>query len=175
MAAEPAAQTVAIARIGRARGLHGLCNVFPFGQTLESLGCPVKVLVGREGAAPVPMVLAAVQQVGNGLVCRFEGVSDRTGAERLTNQVVSVRFEDLPQLQPGAYYHFELEGMEVHDGQGVVGTVRQTVNLPTTDAIEVSLAGGKTAMVPLQGGVVLSVDRTSRRIVVDGAAMRELM
>lgn len=166
---------VAIGVIGRAHGLRGACHVTPLGETLEGLQCPARVLVGREDGERRPMTLRSVRVAGRGVVCGFEAIEDRNGAEGLRHQTIFVERADLPALGEGRYYEFELAGLEVRDGERVVGVVRQVHTYPTMGALEVQWHDGRTVQVPMAPGVVTKIDTARGWVVIDGAALAELL
>ncbi len=163
-----------IATIGKPRGLRGECHVYAQGRTLESLKCPARVETGAAEGPTRPMVVVEVKAVSGGLVCRFEGVESREQAEALTNGAILVDREQLPKLGEGEFYHFELEGMRVCDGERELGVVKHVENYPTTDALEVAWHTGRNVLVPLSTGVLRRIDRASGRIDVDSAALEDV-
>ena len=166
---------MAVGVIGRARGLRGECHVTPLGGTLEGLQCPARVLVGPEDGERRSMILRSVAWASRGLVCGFEGTDDRDAAEGLRHQTIYVERADLPALGEGRYYEFELAGLEVRDGDRVVGRVTRVHAYPTMGALEVQWHDGRTVQVPMAPGVVTKVDTARGWVAIDGAALAELL
>ncbi len=177
--AEPhgADEPIAIATIGKARGLKGECRIYPLGRTLATLDVPHRVMVGREGERLEPAAITALWDTPAGMVCSFEGVGDREGAERLRNLTVFVRQSELPPLEQGEYYHFELTGLRVMAvGQDdVLGTVKEVHNYPTVDALEVESKGGETWLLPLRKETVSTIDTQAGVVRVYADALEELL
>ena len=106
-----------------------------------------------------------------------EGVGDRTAAEALQSLSLFVREDQLPQLSDGQYYHFRLKGMAlVTESSGKkIGTVRDTVNLPSMDALDVILVDGHDAIIPYNEQAVVRVDDEKREVIVNDSYIEELL
>jgi len=172
-----AGKPIAIATIGKAHGLRGECRIYAIGRTLSGLRTPSRVLVGREGDRLEPVVIKKVRHTPSGSICTFEGIHDREGIERLRNLTVFVERSELPPLEKGEYYHFELEGLGVvavgRDEE--LGTVKEVHNYPTVDALEVERADGETWLLPLRKETVSSIDTNEGVIRVWPDAIEELL
>jgi len=168
---------VAIAIVKRAVGLDGSCGVAPYGETLGRLKTPAAVYVGEDERRAREVTLEEVAQRPQGYAARFSGVGDRTAAERLQGQNVYVREDKLPPLGNGQYYHFHLKGMAaVSEASGEkIGTVRDAVNLPSTDALEILLTNGQEVIIPYNGQAVVKVDKDKNVIVLSDSYIEELL
>ncbi len=68
----------------------------------------------------------------------------------------------------------DLEGCSVHDGGRPVGTVRQLLELPSCEVLEVARAdGGGDLLVPLVEAAVRTVDIRARAIDISLAFLGE--
>lgn len=172
---------VQVGRILGPHGLRGLVRVLPLTdvpdrhRTLKQ----VMVRVGASGtSAPTRvaptrrleqvMTIERAEPSGKGLwLVKFEGIEDRTAAEKLKGGEMFIRDEDLPPLPEGQYYVHQVIGLQVRtvDGRdlGPVTDVLQTgANdvyvtaaglLPATDEVikEVDLQAGTMRVDPLPG------------------------
>jgi len=102
------------------------------------------------------LVVEASRPFGRRWIVTFEGIGDRSGAERIRGwSLLAAPVED-----PGALWVDELVGARVLDQDGrQLGTVAALVANPASDLLE--LEGG--GLIPL----VFVVDRSKGRIVVD--------
>lgn len=103
-----------------------------------------------------------------GLICRVEGISDRTAAEKLKGTSLYVERDQLPAPEEGEYYFVDLIGLsavtEAGDGLGTVVAVQ---NYGAGDILEVRPADSKrTALYPLNDDVVRKVDVAGGVIVL---------
>ncbi len=104
-------------------------------------------------------VIEEVEELNNEIVLYLSSVPNRNEAERLAGLRVYADRDDLPELEEGAYYYFELMGQPVWvDGRpfGEVVDVEDGVqDLLIIKASGSSLrAQSKTYMVPLQAPYV---------------------
>ena len=99
-------------------------------------------------------------------------VSRRVGKDRLAIRLdrpvergadLTVRREDLGELEEGAFYVADLVGLEVvEQGGAKLGVVRDVLPGPANDALE--LEGGR--LLPLVEDCVLEVDLAAGRVLV---------
>jgi 16S rRNA processing protein RimM len=147
-------------RVGRAHGLDGSFYVTGARPRLLALGADVMIagrtvaIVRRAGADKRPIV-------------RVHGVEDRTGAEALRGQALTVAAADAPSLGEGEWWAHELEGCVVLDGERRVGTVARMIELPSCEALEVSRETGRPLLVPMVKDAIRSVDVAAGRIDVN--------
>jgi 16S rRNA processing protein RimM len=103
-----------------------------------------------------------------GLVCRVEGVADRTRAEALKGVALHVPRERLPPAEEGTYYHADLVGLTaVSEAGETLGKVVAVLNYGAGDILEVRPEGsGRTALYPMTEAVVRRVDLDGGVIVL---------
>ena len=168
---------VAIAVIKRAIGLDGYCGIMPYGETFERLKTPVTVYIGEDERRAREAVLEKITQRPQGFAALFSIAHDRTEAEKLPGLCVYVREDRLPALSDGQYYHFRLKGMAVvsESSDVQIGAVKDTVNLPSTDALEITLLNGREIIVPYNERAVLKVDTEKKKIVICDSYIEELL
>ena len=148
---------VILAAIAGAHGLAGEVRLKLFAQGAESLKRHAEVRVGER-----TLTVAAVKP---GPILRFAEVADRTAAEALRGQLLTVPRSALPPLEEGEYYHADLIGLPCVSADGeALGTVVAVENFGAGDIIEVERADGRRAMVPFRPGVA---DLEDGRIVLD--------
>lgn len=72
----------------------------------------------------------------------------------------------LPPMEDGAYYHFELEGLEVVTESGDrLGRVDEVLETGANDVLSVRGARGEI-LIPVIDSVVQEIDREGGRIVI---------
>jgi len=168
---------VAIAVIKRAVGLDGHCGVMVYGETLGRIETPAAVYVGESEKRARAVTLETVELRPQGYVVLFDEIRDRNAAEAVQGLNLYVDENLLPKLAEGEYYHFHLRGMEVVSAStgGKIGTVRDTVNLPSMDALEVVLTTGREIVIPYNEQAVLKVDNETESIIVNDSYIEELL
>lgn len=158
-------------------GVKGWVKVFSYTQPKENLKIYPEWKIERGGAVKHLKVLDCKAH-GNGLVARLEGVSDREAARALSDYLITVPKESLPELEHGDYYWHQLEGLQVYtieselQSQVLLGKVKHMMETGSNDVLVIKPCKGsidkKERLVPyLVDQVVKTVDLEDGKIVVD--------
>jgi 16S rRNA processing protein RimM len=157
-----------VGRVGKAHGLRGEVTVEVRTDDPETRFAPGAVLEA-DPARRGPLTIASGRVQGGRLVLRFEGVEDRTGAERLRNTLLIVEADpdELPE-DPDEYYDHQLVGLSVvHVDGRELGTVSEMLHLPTQDLFAVKRPDGREVLIPFIEEFVPEVDLEERTVLVD--------
>jgi 16S rRNA processing protein RimM len=150
---------VILAAIAGAHGIGGEVRLKLFAEGLDSLKRLGDVRVGDR-----TLTLVSLKN-GKNPIARFAGIGDRTAAEGLRGQLVTIPRTALPPLEDGEYYHADLLGLPCESTAGEpLGTVVAVENFGAGDILEIEKPDGRRNMVPFRDGVA---DLTDGRIVVD--------
>ena len=153
------ADDVALAAVAGAHGIGGEVRLKLFAESLDSLRRHQEVRVGGR-ALTLTSVKDAKQPIA-----RFAGIADRTAAEALRGQLVTVPRAALPPPGEGEYYHADLIGLPCEDGAGnPLGIVVAVENFGAGDLLEVEKPDGCRALIPFRPGIA---DLADGRIVAD--------
>ena len=153
------ADQVALAAVAGAHGIGGEVRLKLFAQGLDSLKRHKQVRVGDR-----VLTLASVKPAKQP-IARFAEIADRTAAEALRGQLVTVPRTALPPLEQGEYYHADLIGLPCEDASGAsLGTVVAVENFGAGDLVEIEKPDGRRALVPFRAGIA---DLKDGRIVAD--------
>jgi 16S rRNA processing protein RimM len=155
---------VCIAQIGAAHGVSGEVRLRAFTEdplSVTDYG-PLEAEDGRR------IEIEAVRPARDMLVARLKGVADRNAAEALTNLLLYVARERLPQPADDEFYHADLIGLAATTADGApFGTIKAVHNFGAGDLLEIEpAAGGATVMLPFSETTVPAVDIAGGRIVV---------
>lgn len=157
--------SVLIGVIAGAHGIQGEVKVKSFTAEPCSIGGyrPVQTESGR------PCEIISVRPLrANEVILRICGVDTRDAAEALKGQKLYVPRSALPEPQAGEYYHADLIGLRAESPDGrVIGEVSKVLNYRAGDILEITLADGKTELVPFTDRYVPVVDFAAGRVVVD--------
>ncbi len=147
-----------VGRIGRAHGVHGELYVSLITDRVERLAPGARLRAGSQWLT----VEESRQQQQRWLV-RFDGVADRTAAEKLTSSILFAEPLDADGDDDALWVH-DLIGARVVDQQGVErGTCVAVIDNPAHDILEldngilipvifvVSCAGGTAIVDPPEG------------------------
>lgn len=99
-------------------------------------------------------------------IIELDGVTDRNTAEALVGCEVSVRKDDLPELDVDEFYHTELIGMEVLTDDGKrLGRITEILPTGSNDVFVVKGAYGEV-LVPSIEASKIKIDRAARSVTV---------
>lgn len=164
---------LAVGHINKPHGIKGEMFVWPLTDHPEGTFAPGVVVHPAEpsGRAPdpdaTPLTIDTVRPYRRGFLVRFEGTTDRDGAELLRDRYLLRRLDDLEPLGEDEVFYHQLIGMRVELADGsLVGTVREVYELRPSDMLEVRTATG-TVLIPYIRRVVTEVHRDERRLVID--------
>ena len=153
-------ERVTLAAVAGAHGIGGEVRLKLFAASIESLSRHKTVQVGER-----QLTLKAIKAGGSAPIARFAEIGDRSTAEALRGQLVTVSRADLPPLEEGEYYHVDLIGLPCESAGGEsLGTVVAVENFGAGDILEIEKPDGKRSMVPFREGVA---DLAPGRIVID--------
>jgi 16S rRNA processing protein RimM len=154
------ADQITLAAVAGAHGIGGEVRLKLFTESLDNLKGRERMLVGDR-----VLTVKSLRGSDKGAIVRFAEIADRSAAEALRGQLLTVPREELPPLGEGEYYHADLIGLACVDGGGEpLGTVVAVENFGAGDLLEIERAGGKRALIPFREGIADLVDG---RIVAD--------
>ncbi|WP_086560052.1 ribosome maturation factor RimM [Streptomyces africanus] len=156
-----------VARIGRAHGIKGEVTVEVRTDEPELRLAPGAVLA-TDPAAAGPLTIETGRVHSGRLLLRFEGVSDRTGAEALRNTLLIAEIdpEELPEGDD-EYYDHQLIDLDVVTADGTeVGRITEISHLPTQDLFIVERPDGSEVMIPFVEEIVAEIDLEEQKAVI---------
>ena len=120
-------------------------NRFAPGGVLRLKGKPERVERSRKGK--------------RGLLVKLDSVNDRTQAEELVGEDLTVLPEQVEPLPDGSYYHFQILGMRVLTDEGEhLGTVEEIIVTGGNDVYVVHEEGRRDILIPALPDVINDVD-----------------
>jgi 16S rRNA processing protein RimM len=162
---------VVVARIGRPHGLRGEVTVHSHTDEPHvrfAPGTRLRVDGGARGAVPGELVVATARPHQDVWLIGFDGVEDRTAAERLRGIELVTDATVGEFAEEDAWYLAELVGLVAEDPHGaVIGRVESVLPGSAQDLLVVALADGGSAYVPFVEAIVPVVDVDGGRVVVD--------
>ena len=145
------ADLVPVGRVGRPHGLDGSFVVEGASDDPERFAVGALLMAGEEPAAVV-----ASKRAGSRVIVRLDRPVER-------GTVLAVPRNELPPVEDGGYYVFELVGLEVEEQGGrLLGVVRDVAPGVANDVLELDTGHA----LPLVSQCVLEVDLERRRILV---------
>jgi 16S rRNA processing protein RimM len=158
-----------VARVGRAHGIRGEVTIEVRTDAPEERFAPgARLHVTGEGArAGDVLTVASVRDHNGTLLLAFDGVGDRSAAERLRNAMLEA---DVPDEtgEADAWYDHQLVGLRVLDPAGAeLGEVVAVEHPPAQDLLVVRRPDGARRFVPFVSALVPAVDVSAGHVVVD--------
>lgn len=115
------------------------------------------------------LVVASSRVHRDRFLVRFEGVTDREGAEALRGALY-VDAGEVRELGDSEYWEADLIGCDVVRADGTsVGKITDVIVRPAQDLLQVATPGGDR-LVPFVSDIVTQVDPERRRVVVEPPA-----
>ena len=153
---------VTLAAIAGAHGIGGEVRLKLFAEGIESLKRHKRLFAGERA-----LTLKSLRGGERSAIAAFAEIADRSAAEALRGQTLSVPRSELPPLEEGEYYHADLIGLPCESAEGErVGTVAAVENFGAGDLLEVERPDGKRGLIPFRPGVA---DLAGDRIILDPA------
>lgn len=159
-------ELVLVGQLAKPHGLHGEMRCRPETDYPERfLDTDELELFFPEAAARRVSVSSA--RIHKGLVLvHFEGVDSLEQAELLRDARVAVGPDEVVDLAEGEYYHYQLEGLLVENGEGrPLGRISQVLSLPAHEVYCVQGDAGEI-LIPAVEQYIVSVDLKHGRVVV---------
>jgi 16S rRNA processing protein RimM len=166
-------ELLVVGRIGRAHGIRGDVTMEVRTDAPELRFAPGAVLrTDPESAGPLTVESARMHS--GRLLVRFEGVSDRTGAEALREILIVIDADDTgPAGEPDedVWWDHELLDLEARTSEGqLLGLVADVLHTPAGELLSIRRPDGAELLVPFVSEFVPVVDVPAGRVVVDPPA-----
>lgn len=160
-------QMINVGEITGAHGIRGQVKVASLTDFPEVRFAPGSKLYSDKLGREVT-VEAAGQHKGLYLLS-LSGVADRDVAQSLLHSYLQVGMDDLPELPQGEYYHFQLIGLNVYEGERCLGEITEVMQTGANDVYVITApAGVKPAeiLLPALKECVLGVDLAAGKMNV---------
>lgn len=158
---------VLIGRIARTHGIRGHVIVNPETDYPEERFVEGRVLHLEAPGRSQPITIESVRFHHGRPILAFAGVDTMDDAEALLGAELRLPEAELPPLPAGTYYRHDLVGCEVTDTKGqAIGRVT-SVDGPLERSRLVIAGPRGEVLVPMVGGICVSVDPAARAIVID--------
>ncbi|WP_439651247.1 ribosome maturation factor RimM [Neiella litorisoli] len=166
------AEKIVVGKIGTPYGIKGWVKVHSATDATEGIFDYAPWYV-QKGSNWQEMTIEAWRWHNKGLVAKFDGIDDRTQAERLTNATIAVDESALPELEDEFYWR-DLIGCEVVTDKGYnLGKVEGLLETGSADVLRVKANpndgfGQTERLIPyIDGQFVLDINIAEKKITVD--------
>lgn len=155
---------VLIGEVIKAHGVQGELKVHPITDNPQRFKKLKEVILVQNQVQRRLNVLDARVQP-DGVCLTLEGINTRDEADKFRGWAIKIDRSEVPPLMEGWYY-FELEGMQVYEGETLLGTLTHVVQTGANDVYLVTGLKGEIC-IPALKSVVKNVDVPGRRMDVE--------
>lgn len=122
-----------LGRIVKVHGVQGEVKAACFAESWLPLQALARLWVGPAEGPLRCFTLEAGSQHGREAVLKLEGVSTPEAASGLIGQEVSIPRAEAPPPPVGTFYHYDILGLLVVEGERPLGSVREILETPAHD------------------------------------------
>lgn len=155
---------VLIGEVMKPHGIQGELKVHPITDNPKRFKKLKEVILVQNQVQRRLKVLDAKVQP-DGVCLALEGIETREEADKFRGWSVKIDRAEVPPLKEGWYY-FELEGMQVYEGDTLLGTLTRVLQTGANDVYLVMGSKGEIC-IPALKSVVKNVDVPGRRMDVE--------
>lgn len=120
----------------------------------------------REREGRVAAIVATAREMPQKFVASFEGRGSVEAVSPWVGCEVEVPAQDLPALEEGRYYHFQLIGLRVHAADGrCVGVLEEILGTGANDVYCVR-DGRREVLIPAGGDAIQAIDLVARTMTL---------
>lgn len=151
-----------VGTVGKPHGLGGTVVVHPESDHPDrfSPGSRFVTAAGRE------LRVQSAQRINDILLVSFAEIADRTYAEELRGEILTIDAADRRSLEPGEYWPDQLVGLDARDPSGAaLGTVEAVDDSTAQPRLLIRTSGGQV-QVPLVDDLVPEIEIESGYLVV---------
>lgn len=156
---------LAIGRVVKPWGLKGAVRIASYAESVDCfLRIPELLLEGEQG--PVVLCVEEAREHKKGILLKFKGFDRIEDVEALMGRTLYLEKAELPRLEEGEYYWYELIGMEVCTESGIpVGRIEKILETGSHD-VYVVRQGERETLIPAVRDVIRKVDVDGKRMII---------
>lgn len=154
-----------IGKVVKTWGLKGHVKVYSYAESIDTYNRVSRLYVQKRGG-PEALRIETARQQNKTLLLKFEERDRIEDVEDLIGSTLYMPKKDLPPLEEGEYYWYELIGMKVRTDLGKqLGTLREILNTGSND-VYIVRQGSRELLIPALNEVILEVDVTGKQMVI---------
>jgi 16S rRNA processing protein RimM len=156
----------AVGKIVGCFGIRGVVKVQPFTHSHDRFMKLRTIIMGHSEKETTCYDVQNVELKNGSIMFTFEGISDRTAAEKLVGNFLFVEKDDLDPPKQGSYFVHDIVGSSVTTDDGkFLGTVEDVYKLSTQD-VWVIRNGDKEVLIPAVKEFIVQIDPAKKAITV---------
>ncbi len=157
---------IEIGYIPDAHGIHGQVKIRMEVQDINDYKNLKSVFLAKKGAQPTSFSIEKISfKNSNEGILAIKGIETREDAEALIGSTLFISENQLPKLEEGRFYYFEVIGFRIKDNKmGELGTIEDILEMPGNDIIVMNYQN-KEVLIPIV--FVGEVDKPNRILNVE--------
>ena len=163
----PKKDLVIIGKIVGVHGLKGTCKIQSYAESLEIFKSGTVLLISSPDGSENRYEIDWIKSHSRGALLTLKEVTGRDQAKSLIGSELCIEKAELPELEAGAYYWFDLIGVNVYTSdERYIGSIASIIETGANDVYVVKDAD-KEILVPALESVVQSIDIESKIMRVE--------
>ena len=157
---------VLIARIVGVHGIKGTNKIRSYAESLTLFESGCSIVARPEGEPGKRLEIEWVKPHTGSALIKFHGIDNRSQAEALVGTELFISKNELPELEDGAHFWFDLIGMAVYTAENeYLGRLESIIETGSNDVYVVQ-DSHKEVLIPALESVVLNIDIKAKRMHV---------
>jgi len=153
-----------VGRVARPHGVRGALVVDAVSDRIRTLARGLDVYLGAKKAK---FTIEDIHQHKKRYLMKLEGSSDRDQAEQWRDAEVFITLEELPPLEEGIYYYWQILDLSVRSTEGEhLGSITEILETGANDVYLIQTPEGDELLLPAIKDVVKSVDLEKGEMIV---------
>lgn len=145
---------IIIGKIGAAHGVRGDMKVYPLTDFPDRFNTIKKAFIDDK-----EIDIVSTRYQNNFVVMKVKGVNSREEVARYTNKLLKINRSDVPPLNEGEYYSFDIIGLKVINQDDVVlGEIIEILKTGSNDVYITKTPEGKQLLIPALKKVVTEIN-----------------
>lgn len=145
---------IIIGKIGAAHGVRGDMKVYPLTDFPDRFNTIKKAFIDDK-----EIDIISTRYQNNFVVMKVKGVNSREEVARYTNKLLKINRSDVPPLNEGEYYSFDIIGLKVINQDDVVlGEIIEILKTGSNDVYITKTPEGKQLLIPALKKVVTEIN-----------------
>ncbi len=121
-----------------------------------------------QGQQLVPFFIESIAVRGNKAIVALEEVESVDEAWALKGAELYLPLAVLPELPDDQYYYHDLVGFALEKESGeLIGEIQSVLDAGAQDLLQVKHTSGKEVLVPLTDELIVKVDKTGRKLIMN--------
>ena len=154
---------VLIGRLQKSHGVRGEITLRVFSDFPERIRRGKTIYIGADFQT---CKITGTRWKNDLLLLKLEGFDSPESVRELVGKEIFSAVKDLPSLSEGRYYHHQLIGLRVFEGEEDLGVLAAIMETGANEVYIIDQADGQELLIPAIPEVILKVDLEQKRLDV---------